>query len=45
VTYWEFLHWLVEHDYIVEAVTDLRSLHWDDDAIICWISNVVDSST
>jgi hypothetical protein len=44
VTYWEFLHWLVEHDYIEEAVVELRALHWTDPAIICWIRGVVERS-
>jgi hypothetical protein len=42
VTYWEFMHWLVEHDYLDEAVVELHSLRWSESAIMCWIRGVVE---
>jgi hypothetical protein len=44
VTYWEFMHWLVEQHYVEEAVVELRSLHWDETAIIRWIRGVAGRS-
>ena len=42
MTYWEFLHWLVQNDYIEEASVELRSMQWDEAAILCWIRGVLE---